>query len=71
MAVPLPASSDPDLLPRRIFGLCAALSLFVPLALVAGVLGFGEVASAAGGIARILFFIFLLVSLVTLIAAIV
>ncbi|MHA1518466.1 MAG: DUF1328 domain-containing protein [Alphaproteobacteria bacterium] len=45
--------------------------IFAVVALVAGVLGFGVVASAAGGIARILFFIFLVVFLVTLIAAIV
>lgn len=44
--------------------------IFAVVALVAGVFGFG-VALAAGGIARILFFIFLVVFLVTLIAAVV
>jgi uncharacterized membrane protein YtjA (UPF0391 family) len=38
-------------------------------ALVAGVFGFGGVASAAAGVARILFFIFIVVFLVTLILA--
>jgi uncharacterized membrane protein YtjA (UPF0391 family) len=43
--------------------------IFAVIALSAGVFGFGGVASAAGGVARILFFIFLVVFLVTLIAA--
>ncbi len=45
--------------------------IFAVVPLVAGIFGFGGVASAAGGLARILFFIFVVVFLVTLIAAIV
>ena len=41
---------------------------FLILALVAAVLGFGGVAVAATGIARFLFYLFLLVFLVTLVA---
>jgi len=40
------------------------------VALIAGIFGFGGVASTAAGVARILFFIFLVVFLVTIIAAI-
>ena len=40
--------------------------LFLVAALVAGVLGFGGVAAAAGGIARVAFFVFLLLFAVTL-----
>jgi uncharacterized membrane protein YtjA (UPF0391 family) len=40
--------------------------LFLVVALVAGFLGFGGIAFAAAGIAKILFFIFLAVFLVTL-----
>ncbi|MGA2983939.1 MAG: DUF1328 family protein [Terriglobia bacterium] len=43
-----------------------ALVFFV-VALVAGLLGFGAVAFAAAGIARILFFIFLVLFLVSMI----
>ena len=43
--------------------------VFAFLVLATGVFGFGSVASAAAGVARILFFIFLVVFLVTLIAA--
>jgi uncharacterized membrane protein YtjA (UPF0391 family) len=39
---------------------------FLIIALIAGVLGFGGIASASVGIAQILFFIFLVVFLVTL-----
>ena len=44
--------------------------IFAVLTVTAGVFGFGGVVSAAGGVARILFFILLVVFLVTLIAAI-
>jgi uncharacterized membrane protein YtjA (UPF0391 family) len=43
--------------------------IFAVIALAAGVFGFGGIVSAAAGIARILFFILLIVFLVTLIAA--
>ena len=43
--------------------------IFAAAALVAGVFGFGGLASAAATLARILFFIFLVMFLVTLIAA--
>ena len=39
--------------------------IFAVVALIAGIFGFGGVASAAGGVARVLFFIFVLVFLVT------
>jgi len=48
MAAPLPALPDPDRLPRRILGLCAALSLAVPVLLVAGVLA--VVPTSSGGL---------------------
>jgi uncharacterized membrane protein YtjA (UPF0391 family) len=41
--------------------------IFLLLALIAGLFGFGIVASAAAGIAKILFFIFLVIFLITLI----
>jgi len=41
--------------------------VFLVVALLAGVLGFGGVASAATGIARVLFFIFLILFAITLI----
>jgi uncharacterized membrane protein YtjA (UPF0391 family) len=44
----------------------ALMSLF--LALIAGILGFGVVAFAAGELARIVFFIFIVLFLVSLIA---
>jgi uncharacterized membrane protein YtjA (UPF0391 family) len=44
-----------------------ALVFFI-IALFAGVLGFGGIAVAAAGIARILFFIFLVLFLVSLIS---
>lgn len=40
---------------------------FLVLALIAGLLGFGGVASTAAGIAQTLFFIFLIVFLVSLV----
>ncbi len=43
-----------------------ALVFFI-IALVAGVLGFGGIAAAATDMARILFFIFLVIFLVTLV----
>ena len=42
--------------------------VFLVIALVAGVLGFGGVYVAAAGIAKILFFIFLVLFIVSLIA---
>jgi uncharacterized membrane protein YtjA (UPF0391 family) len=41
--------------------------VFLVVALIAGVLGFGGVAVAAAGMAKILFYIFLVVFLVTLV----
>lgn len=41
---------------------------FLILALIAGLFGFGGIASAAVGIAQILLFVFLLLFLVTLVA---
>jgi uncharacterized membrane protein YtjA (UPF0391 family) len=41
--------------------------VFLLIAIVAGLLGFGVVASAAAGIAKILFFVFLVLFIVTLI----
>jgi uncharacterized membrane protein YtjA (UPF0391 family) len=41
--------------------------VFLIIALVAGLLGFGGVASTAAGIAQVLFFVFLIVFAVTLI----
>jgi len=43
-----------------------ALVFFI-IAVIAGLLGFGVVASAAAGIAKILFFVFLVLFIVTLI----
>lgn len=45
--------------------------IFFIVAIVAGLLGFGNIAGAATGIAKILFFIFLIVFLVSLILALV
>jgi len=42
--------------------------LFLVVALIAGVLGFGGIASRAAGIARILFFIFLVLFAVALLS---
>ena len=47
-----------------------ALVFFI-IALVAGVLGFGGIAAAATDMARILFFVFLVIFLVTLILGLV
>lgn len=41
--------------------------IFFVVALIAGVLGFGGIASASAGIAQILFFIFLAIFIVSLI----
>ncbi|WP_439815746.1 DUF1328 domain-containing protein [Zavarzinia sp. CC-PAN008] len=41
--------------------------VFLLVAIVAGVLGFGGVASASMGIAQILFFVFLVVFLITMV----
>ena len=43
---------------------------FLIVALVAGVFGFGNIAGAATGIAKILFFIFIVVFLLSLVAGI-
>jgi uncharacterized membrane protein YtjA (UPF0391 family) len=43
-------------------------AVFFIIALIAGALGFGGIAAAAGGIAQILFYIFLVLFLVALIA---
>jgi uncharacterized membrane protein YtjA (UPF0391 family) len=43
-----------------------ALVFFI-IAVIAGILGFGVIASAAAGIAKILFFVFLVLFIVTLI----
>jgi uncharacterized membrane protein YtjA (UPF0391 family) len=43
-----------------------ALVFFI-IAVIAGLLGFGVIASAAAGIAKILFFVFLVLFIVTLI----
>lgn len=40
--------------------------IFLVVALIAGILGFGGVASSAGGIARVLFFVFLTLFALTL-----
>lgn len=42
--------------------------VFLVVAIVAGLLGFGAIAFAAAGIARILFFVFLVLFLVSAIA---
>lgn len=41
--------------------------VFLVVAIIAALLGFGVIASAAAGIARILFFVFLVVFLISLI----
>jgi len=46
-------------------------AVFFVIALIAGALGFGGVAAAAGGIAQILFYIFLVMFIVALIAGLV
>jgi len=46
-------------------------AIFFIIALIAAALGFGGIAAAAGGIAQILFYIFLVLFLVALIAGLV
>jgi uncharacterized membrane protein YtjA (UPF0391 family) len=46
-------------------------AVFFIVALIAGALGFGGLAAAAGGIAQILFYIFLVMFLVALVAGLV
>jgi len=46
-------------------------AVFFIIALIAAALGFGGIAAAAGGIAQILFYIFLVLFLVALIAGLV
>ena len=41
---------------------------FLILAIIAGALGFGGIAATSAGLAKILFFVFLIVFIVTLIA---
>ncbi|MFA7235709.1 MAG: DUF1328 domain-containing protein [Phycisphaeraceae bacterium] len=45
--------------------------IFFIVAIVAGLLGFGNIAGAATGIAKILFFIFIIIFLISLIMALV
>jgi uncharacterized membrane protein YtjA (UPF0391 family) len=52
---------------RETFTMLYYALVFFIVALVAGVLGFGGVAIAAAGIAKILFFVFLVLFLVSLI----
>jgi uncharacterized membrane protein YtjA (UPF0391 family) len=44
--------------------------IFLLIALVAGLLGFGDIAAAFAGVAKILFFVFLVVFLVTLVLSV-
>jgi len=44
--------------------------IFFVVAIVAAVFGFGDIAAGAGGIAKILFFLFLVLFLVSLIAGV-
>jgi uncharacterized membrane protein YtjA (UPF0391 family) len=48
-------------------GLLGWAVIFLVIALIAAAFGFGGIASAAGGIAKILFFIFLIIFVVLLI----
>jgi uncharacterized membrane protein YtjA (UPF0391 family) len=53
---------------------CAVLyyaAVFLVIALVAALLGFGGIAAGAAGIAKILFYIFLVIALVSLIAGLI
>jgi uncharacterized membrane protein YtjA (UPF0391 family) len=43
--------------------------IFLLIALIAGLFGFGVIASTAAGIAKILFFVFLVIFLISLISA--
>lgn len=60
-----PVECDYEL--RRLFMLSWALTFFI-VAIIAAVLGFTTIAGAAAGIAKILFFIFLVLTLVALVA---
>ena len=53
---------------ERRAGMLYWAAVFFIIALIAGALGFGGIAAAAGGIAQILFYIFLVLFLVALIA---
>jgi uncharacterized membrane protein YtjA (UPF0391 family) len=46
-------------------------AVFFIIALIAGALGFGGLAATAGGVAQILFYIFLVIFLIALIAGLV
>jgi uncharacterized membrane protein YtjA (UPF0391 family) len=63
-AAPLDSSGEEDIM------LSWALAFFV-IALLAAILGFGGIAVAAAGIARILFFIFLVLFVVALVGGLV
>jgi uncharacterized membrane protein YtjA (UPF0391 family) len=56
-----------DLKATEVFMLSWALTFFI-VAIIAAVLGFTTIAGAAAGIAKILFFIFLVLTLVALVA---
>lgn len=45
--------------------------VFFLFAIIAGLFGFGLIASAAAGIAKILFFIFLIIFVITLVAGVI
>jgi uncharacterized membrane protein YtjA (UPF0391 family) len=61
-----PGGDNPPSLPGGEKMLYYALVFFI-IAVIAGLLGFGVIASAAAGIAKILFFVFLVLFIVTLI----
>lgn len=44
--------------------------IFLLIALIAGLLGFGEIATAFAGIAKVLFFVFLVIFLATLVMSV-
>jgi len=57
--------------PGSLFSPLACLLGFLVIAIIAGVLGFGGIASTAGGIAQVLFFIFLVIFAIALIMGLV
>jgi uncharacterized membrane protein YtjA (UPF0391 family) len=54
---------------NRGIGMLTWAFVFLIVAIIAGLLGFGGVASTATGIAKVLFFLFLVIFLVTTIAS--
>jgi uncharacterized membrane protein YtjA (UPF0391 family) len=44
--------------------------IFLLIALIAGLLGFGEIAAAFAGVAKVLFFVFIVIFLVTLVLSV-